>query len=102
MNRWLAVARLPFLALSLVVVFLGSAMAWYSGAFNPVYAVLSLVGLMAAHGGVNVLNEYFDYYSGVDFHTRKTPFSGGSGVMPAGEPSPGASISGCSNSVFPI
>jgi len=84
LNRWLAVARLPFLALSLAVVFLGSAMAWYAGAFNPVYAVLSLLGLMTAHGGVNVLNEYFDFHSGVDFNTEKTPFSGGSGVMPAG------------------
>jgi 1,4-dihydroxy-2-naphthoate octaprenyltransferase len=31
-----------------------------------------------------VLNEYFDYKSGVDFKTMKTPFSGGSGVLPAG------------------
>jgi 1,4-dihydroxy-2-naphthoate octaprenyltransferase len=27
-------------------------------------------------------NDYFDYKSGVDFKTMKTPFSGGSGVLP--------------------
>jgi 1,4-dihydroxy-2-naphthoate octaprenyltransferase len=31
-----------------------------------------------------VLNEYFDYRSGVDLETIKTPFSGGSGALPDG------------------
>ncbi|MFC1861282.1 prenyltransferase, partial [Chloroflexota bacterium] len=30
------------------------------------------------------LNEYHDYITGVDLHTIKTPFSGGSGILPAG------------------
>jgi 1,4-dihydroxy-2-naphthoate octaprenyltransferase len=32
---------------------------------------------------VNSLNEYFDFRTGLDFRTRKTPFNGGSGVLPA-------------------
>jgi 1,4-dihydroxy-2-naphthoate octaprenyltransferase len=36
------------------------------------------------HISVNVLNDYFDYKSGVDLRTRRTPFSGGSGIIPAG------------------
>jgi 1,4-dihydroxy-2-naphthoate octaprenyltransferase len=31
-----------------------------------------------------VLNEYSDYKTGIDFNTPKTPFSGGSGILPAG------------------
>jgi 1,4-dihydroxy-2-naphthoate octaprenyltransferase len=32
---------------------------------------------------VNALNEYFDFRSGLDLRTRRTPFSGGSGTLPA-------------------
>ncbi len=35
-------------------------------------------------------NEYRDYQSGVDFETDPTPFSGGSGTLPAGELDPTA------------
>jgi len=42
------------------------------------------VGAILAHVGVNVFNEYFDYKSGLDFETQKTPFSGGSGMLTAG------------------
>ncbi|HSW57137.1 MAG TPA: prenyltransferase, partial [Dehalococcoidales bacterium] len=38
-----------------------------------------------AHVSVNVLNDYFDFKSGVDLKTLKTPFSGGSGILPAGK-----------------
>jgi 1,4-dihydroxy-2-naphthoate octaprenyltransferase len=37
-----------------------------------------------AHISVNVLNDYFDYRSRLDFHTQRTPFSGGSGILTAG------------------
>jgi len=40
---------------------------------------------MLAHASVNVLNDYFDYKSGVDLKTLKTPFSGGSGILPSGK-----------------
>jgi 1,4-dihydroxy-2-naphthoate polyprenyltransferase len=84
LKRWSGVMRLPFLALSVVVVFLGSAMAWYDGSFNPLYAGLTLLGLISAHAVVNILNEYSDFRNGVDFQTIRTPFSGGSGILPSG------------------
>jgi 1,4-dihydroxy-2-naphthoate octaprenyltransferase len=46
--------------------------------------VLSLVVLVAAllaHISVNTLNEYFDFTSGLDVLTDRTPFSGGSGGL---------------------
>jgi len=58
-------------------------MAWYDGAFHLGYALLAFVGLLLAHISVNVLNDYFDYRSGIDLEVKRTPFSGGSGILPA-------------------
>ncbi len=44
-------------------------------------ALILLAGL-AAHISVNTFNEYFDFKSGLDNITQKTPFSGGSGTLP--------------------
>jgi 1,4-dihydroxy-2-naphthoate octaprenyltransferase len=42
-----------------------------------------LLGSVLAHVSVNMLNEYHDFSSGLDLKTEKTPFSGGSGSIPA-------------------
>ena len=84
LKKWLLVIRPPFLVLSVVLAFLGTCIAWYDGAFHLGYALLAFFGLLLAHISVNVLNEYFDYRSGVDFETQRTLFSGGSGALPAG------------------
>lgn len=76
--------RPQFLLLSVVLAFLGTCIAWYDGVFHLGYAVLAFVGLLLAHISVNVLNDYFDYRSGIDLATKRTPFSGGSGILPAG------------------
>jgi len=88
-KKWLLVIRAPFLLLAVVLGFLGASIAWYEarefgGAFNLGYAWLAFLGILLAHISVNVLNEYFDYRSGVDLKTQRTPFSGGSGALPAG------------------
>ncbi len=88
MKKWLMVIRAPFLPLSVVLAFLGTCIAWYDGAFHLGYALLAFFGLLMAHISVDVLNEYFDYKSGIDLETKKTPFSGGSGVLPDGLISP--------------
>ena len=82
------VIRAPFLPLSVVLAFLGTCIAWYDGAFHLGYALLAFFGLLLAHISVDVLNEYFDYKSGVDLETQRTPFSGGSGALPSGLISP--------------
>ena len=76
--------RAPFLVLPPACVLLGvSIAAWTHGSVNVWRAILILIGSIAAHISVNAMNEYFDFRSGLDFRTMKTPFSGGSGTLPA-------------------
>ena len=82
-KTWFLETRPQFLLLSVVLAFLGTSIAWYDGYFHLGYAILAFVGLLLAHISVNVLNDYFDYRSGIDLETRRTPFSGGSGILPA-------------------
>lgn len=75
--------RLPFLVLPPACVALGAATAvWTTGKINLFYLLLAFIGAVSAHISVNALNEYDDFKSGLDFKTRRTPFSGGSGVLP--------------------
>jgi len=80
---WFLETRPQFLLLSVVLAFLGTCIAWYDGAFHLGYALLAFVGLLLCHISVNTLNDYFDYRSGIDLETKRTPFSGGSGILPA-------------------
>ncbi|MDA8126195.1 MAG: prenyltransferase [Deltaproteobacteria bacterium] len=83
------IIRVPFLILALILGVLGTGVAWYEarrfGApFQGGYAVLATLGLLICHAAVNIFNEYFDCKSGLDYRTRRTPFSGGSGAVPSG------------------
>ncbi len=76
--------RVPFLVLTPACVLLGAGTAyWRTGQLNWTYFLLALLGAVAAHVSVNALNEYFDFKSGLDLRTQRTPFSGGSGTLPA-------------------
>jgi len=79
---WFLETRPQFLLLSVVLAFLGTCIAWYDGAFHFGFALLAFFGLLLTHISVNVLNDYFDYRSGIDLETKRTPFSGGSGILP--------------------
>jgi 1,4-dihydroxy-2-naphthoate octaprenyltransferase len=85
---WFVETRPQFLTLTVVLAFLGTTIAWYEDYFHPGHALLAGIGLLFAHISVNTLNDYFDYKSGIDLATRRTPFSGGSGILPAGMLSP--------------
>ncbi len=75
--------RPPFLLLAVACVILGLGTAvWTSGEVSIHYFMLTLAGGVAAHVSVNAFNEYFDFKSGLDFRTKRTPFSGGSGTLP--------------------
>jgi 1,4-dihydroxy-2-naphthoate octaprenyltransferase len=50
---------------------------------SVLYFLLALVGALAAHVSVNAFNEFLDFRTGLDFETQRTPFSGGSGTLPA-------------------
>ncbi|EED30528.1 UbiA prenyltransferase [gamma proteobacterium NOR5-3] len=76
--------RAPFLLLVPVVVGLGAASAVSQGVeLNLSALVLTFVGALSAHVAVNALNEYEDFRSGLDLITERTPFSGGTGTLPA-------------------
>jgi 1,4-dihydroxy-2-naphthoate octaprenyltransferase len=52
-----------------------------AGSVSVLNTVLAFIGGICAHIAVNALNEYDDYKSGLDLHTQRTPFSGGSGTL---------------------
>jgi len=79
---WFLETRPQFLTLSVVLAFLGTTVAWYDDYFNLWHAMLAGIGLLLTHASVNILNDYFDFRSGIDLATRRTPFSGGSGILP--------------------
>lgn len=87
MNRFrllLGPMRVPFLLLTPACCLLGLGTAvWTTGGVNGWHFVLALVGAVCAHISVNAFNEYFDFKSGLDARTQRTPFSGGSGTLPA-------------------
>jgi len=80
----IGVTRAKFLTLTLVCVALAATASWQAGAtLSPALVTLVLVMALCAHISANAFNEYFDFHSGLDFLTRRTPFSGGSGVLVA-------------------
>lgn len=77
--------RPPFLLLTPACISVGLATASRLPDATIAAADVALVlgGALAAHASVNVLNEWHDARSGLDAHTRRTPFSGGSGALQA-------------------
>lgn len=82
-------SRLPFLALTLVSIALAASSVLFldetlGSSIAPDYSLLPwlFAGALFAHLSVNLLNEYFDFKSGLDLNTQRTPFSGGSGALP--------------------
>ncbi|MFQ5644867.1 MAG: prenyltransferase, partial [Thiogranum sp.] len=84
LNIVLRAFRPSFLVLTpaCVLLGLGTSLAAQSPV-NYFMVLLVLAGAVAAHISVNTLNEYYDFKSGLDLKTIKTPFSGGSGALPA-------------------
>ena len=59
--------------------------AWATGGLGALpwgYVIIAFMGALCAHIATNVLNDYFDFTSGLDLKTQQTPFSGGSGILP--------------------
>ncbi len=69
-----------------MIVFAGLAAAFYSQrTLNGLDGLLVLAGALLTHASVNTFNNYFDYRSGIDRKTEKTPFSGGVEVLVNGK-----------------
>jgi 1,4-dihydroxy-2-naphthoate octaprenyltransferase len=92
LSVWFCETRPQFLALSVVLAILGGALSASLGAFHLGHTLLAGFGLLFLHVSVNVLNDYFDFRSGLDLRTQRTPFSGGSGVLPQGLMRPGQAL----------
>ncbi|HPO62792.1 MAG TPA: prenyltransferase [Candidatus Kapabacteria bacterium] len=83
---WMTQSRVNFLLLAVVLVLIGIALAVKfpipNGAdLSVLNIILMLIGNVLAHASVNMINDYFDYKTKIDFETPKTPFSGGSGML---------------------
>ncbi len=81
-KAWLVLPRFQFLPLTVIMVSLGTAVASYEGSFQLSHFLLAMFGSLLVHITVNVINDYHDYVDGIDLNTQRTPFSGGSGVLP--------------------
>lgn len=77
--------RLPFLTATVVPVLLGILVAARQGFFDPVSALLTVVGACFVQLGLNVANDVFDTVQGADdANVTPTKFSGGSRVIQYG------------------
>jgi 1,4-dihydroxy-2-naphthoate polyprenyltransferase len=80
----LRAVRPNFLSLTPVCILLGIAAATTTvPKVSLADCLLVLFAGLMAHVSVNLLNEYHDFRSGLDSLTVRTPFSGGSGSLPA-------------------
>ena len=80
----IAISRGPYLALIPAVFFPAMVLSYkLTGQLAVDLLILIFIAAMAAHIAVNALNEYQDFNSGLDETTNRTPFSGGSGTLPA-------------------
>jgi 1,4-dihydroxy-2-naphthoate polyprenyltransferase len=85
LSPWLRIVRIKFLLASVISVFLGLAINWWQNTtINLEFAGLTLAGVVALHASVDLLNDYWDYKRKIDTETKRTKFSGGTGVLPEG------------------
>lgn len=93
MGTLVSITRANFLPLTIVIVFAGLAASFYAHrTFNGIDALLVLLGALLTHASVNAFNNYFDYRSGIDARTTKTPFSGGIETIVKGSAKAGSAL----------
>jgi 1,4-dihydroxy-2-naphthoate polyprenyltransferase len=82
---WSRVVRLRFVLSSIIAVLLGVSIVYYETAqVNFSFTLLILAGVAFLHFSIDLLNDYWDYVKGIDKITKRTKFSGGTGVLPSG------------------
>lgn len=84
MNRfglWLRAVRPFAYPASAIPAIFGTALAYSDGfRMRPVLFILTMLGVLCAHTGANLLSDYFDFESGLDTKEKM----GGSGVLTGG------------------
>ena len=83
---WIRAIRAPFFTATIIPVLLGMAIAWaHTGQIFWMKLLLTLLGVVFAHAGTNLLNDYYDHKSKNDeLNLHPTFFSGGSRVIQEG------------------
>jgi 1,4-dihydroxy-2-naphthoate polyprenyltransferase len=82
---WFRVIRIKFLLASVIAVSLGLALSyWQTKSIDVISAAITMGGVVLLHASVDLLNDYSDYKRGIDAITKRTKFSGGTGVLPEG------------------
>jgi 1,4-dihydroxy-2-naphthoate octaprenyltransferase len=85
LSSWFRVIRIRFLLSSIIAVCLGLSINWWQNqAIDVTNAILTFVGVITLHASVDLLNDYWDYKRNIDTTTKRTKFSGGTGVLPEG------------------
>lgn len=86
LDIWLRAIRFRFLTASAIAVTCGLSLTiWYQPQnFSLISSVLTYIGIFCLHSSVDLLNDYWDFKRGIDLRTKKTKFSGGTGVLPQG------------------
>jgi len=80
---WLRIIRIKFLLASVIGITVGILFSFYSfQEFNLLSAILTYIGVIFLHASVDILNDYWDYKRGIDTITKRTKYSGGTGVLP--------------------
>jgi 1,4-dihydroxy-2-naphthoate octaprenyltransferase len=75
--------RIRFLLSSIIAVATGLSIAfWKYKDIDLFYASMTFAGVICLHASIDLLNDYWDYKRGIDTITRRTKFSGGTGVLP--------------------
>lgn len=85
LSAWLRAIRIRFLLASVIAVFLGLAIEWWkNSSINLGFGGLTVLGVVCLHASVDLLNDYWDFKRKIDLETKRTKFSGGTGVLPEG------------------
>ena len=85
LSTWFRVIRIRFLLSSVIAVCLGLAINWWQNqTIDVINAALTFAGVIALHASVDLLNDYWDFRRNIDTKTKRTKFSGGTGVLPEG------------------
>ncbi len=85
LSSWFRVIRVKFLLATVIAVCLGLAISWSQNqTIDIIDASLTFAGVVALHASVDLLNDYWDFKRKIDTKTKRTKFSGGTGVLPEG------------------
>ena len=71
-KNWFLAMRPWSFTMSVISVSVGAALAATHGSFSWNLYIITAIAMIAIHGGVNLMNDFFDYRSGVDIDEAAT------------------------------